>query len=50
LVARVDRALKSRFQGAERFAELRFEPRDAIPAEHELGRVMQEFAQGFPWG
>ena len=37
LVARVDRALQSRFEITKRLAELRFERRDAVPAEHELG-------------
>jgi hypothetical protein len=45
-IACVDRALQSRIKGAERFAELRFERRDAVPAEHEFGGVVQEFAQG----
>jgi hypothetical protein len=48
-IACVDRALQPRFKGAERFAELRFERRDAVPAEHELGDVVQEFA-GLAWG
>ena len=50
LVACVDRALQSRIKGAERLAELRFERRDAVPAEHEFGGVVQEFAQGLAWG
>ena len=49
-IACVDRALQSRIKGAERFAELRFERRDAVPAEHEFGGVVQEFAQGLAWG
>ena len=48
-IACVDRALQPRFKGAERFAELRFERRDAVPAEHEFGGVVQEFAQGLAW-
>ena len=34
----------------ERFAELLFERRDAVPAEDEFGGVVQEFAQGLAWG
>ena len=49
-IACVDRALQSRIKGAERFAELRFERRDAVPAEHEFGGVVQEFAQCLAWG
>jgi len=49
-IACVDRALQSRLKGAERFAELRFERRDAVPAEHEFGGVVQEFAQRRAWG
>ena len=49
-IACVDRALQSRIKGAERFAELLFERRDAVPAEHEFGGVVQEFAQGLAWG
>ena len=36
-IACVDRALQSRIKSAERFAELRFERRDAVPPEHEFG-------------
>jgi len=50
LVAGVDCALQSRFEITKRPAEPRFERRDAIPAEHELGRVMQQFAQRIAWG
>ena len=49
LVARVDSALQSFLEITKRLAELRFERRDAIPAEHKLGRVMQEFAQRLAW-
>ena len=49
-IACVDRALQSRIKSAERFAELRFERRDAVPAEHELRGVVQEFARGLAWG
>ena len=42
-----DHALQSRIKDAERFAELRFEWRNAVPAEHEFGGVVQEFGQGF---
>jgi hypothetical protein len=49
-IAGVDRALQARLEGAERFAELRFEWRDAVPAEHEFGGVVQEFAQRLAWG
>ena len=49
-IACVDRALQSRIKGAERFAELSFERRDAVPPEHEFGGVVQEFAQGLAWG
>ena len=48
-IACVDRALQSRIKGAERFAELSFERRDAVPAEHEFGSVVQEFTQGLAW-
>ena len=49
LVARVDRALQSHFEITKRLTELRFERCDAIPAEHEFGRVMQEFAERIAW-
>jgi hypothetical protein len=49
-IACVDRALQPRIKGVERFAELRFERRDAVPAEHEFGGVVQEFAQRLAWG
>src|SRR5262249_22010040 len=46
LVACVDRALQSRFEITKWFAELRFEGCDAVPPNHELGRVVQKFPQG----
>jgi hypothetical protein len=49
LVACVDRALQARFEVTKRLAELRFERRDAIQAEHEFRHVMQEFGPRLAW-
>ncbi len=43
-IARVDGGLQPGFELAEWLPELRFQRRDAIPTEHKLGSVMQQFA------
>ena len=43
-IARVDSGLQASFELAEWLAQLRFQRRNAIPTEHKLGSVMQQFA------
>src|SRR5271165_6635392 len=44
LIARVDSALQAGFGYAKGLAQQRFQRRDAIPTQHKLGGVVQEFA------
>jgi hypothetical protein len=47
-IARVDRGLQASVEDAKRLAELRLQGCDAVPAQHELGCVMHEFAKPLP--